>query len=148
MCDEKKAVILAAGFGMRMVPINTLYTKGMLKVNGEPLVERLICQLHEAAIKNIKIVVGFMKEEYEYLIDKYNVKLIVNKDYMEKNNLHSLKLAKEYIGNSYIIPCDVWCGKNPFRLVRVDDDGHQFHVLQRDTVGVNGSHSCGAQHYH
>ena len=51
----------------------------MLKVNGEPLVERLICQLHEAGIRNIKIVVGFMKEEYEYLIDKYNVKLIVNK---------------------------------------------------------------------
>ena len=59
---EKNAVILAAGFGMRMVPINTMYTKGMLMVNGEPLVERLICQLREAGISKINIVVGFMKE--------------------------------------------------------------------------------------
>ena len=52
------AVILAAGFGMRMVPINTMYTKGMLEVKGEPLAERLICQLNEAGIKDISIVVG------------------------------------------------------------------------------------------
>ena len=152
MCDEKKAVILAAGFGMRMVPINTLYTKGMLKVNGEPLVERLICQLHEAGIKNIKIVVGFMKEEYEYLIDKYNVKLIVNKDYMEKNNLHSLKLAKEYIGNSYIIPCDVWCGKNPFINNETEswymvndlvDEESIFRLNRKNNLNVIGKDSAG-----
>ena len=59
MFNEKNAIILAAGFGMRMVPINTMYTKGMLQVNGEPLVERIICQLNEAGINDIKIIVGF-----------------------------------------------------------------------------------------
>jgi len=49
-----------------------------------------------------------------YLIDKYNVTLIVNPEYALKNNLHSLKLAKDYISNTYIIPCDVWCDTNPF----------------------------------
>ncbi len=55
---DKIAVILAAGFGMRMVPINTMYTKGLLEVNGEPLIERLICQLHNADVKEIYIVVA------------------------------------------------------------------------------------------
>ncbi len=112
--SPQNAIILAAGFGMRMVPINTMYTKGMLQIDGEPLVERLIKQLRQAGIEKIYIVVGFMKEEYEYLIDKYGVKLIVNNSYMERNNLYSLKAAVKYIGNSYIVPCDIWCRKNPF----------------------------------
>lgn len=112
--QTKNAIILAAGFGMRMVPINTMYTKGMLKVNGEPLIERLICQLRDADVKDISIVVGFMKEEYEYLIDKYDARLIVNSEYLEKNNLYSLWLAKEKLKRTFIVPCDIWCKENPF----------------------------------
>lgn len=74
----QRAIILAAGFGMRMVPINTEMPKGLLEVNGEPLIERIIKQLHEVGIKEIYVVVGFMKEKYEYLIDEYGVELVVN----------------------------------------------------------------------
>lgn len=110
----QKAIILAAGFGMRMVPINTEMPKGLLEVNGEPLIERIIKQLHEVGIREIYIVVGFMKEKYEYLIDEYEVELIVNTEYAAKNNLYSLKLVKDYLENAYIIPCDIWCDRNPF----------------------------------
>ena len=41
----RNAVILAAGYGMRMVPINVEVPKGLLEIKGEPLIERLICQL-------------------------------------------------------------------------------------------------------
>lgn len=37
----QRAVILAAGFGMRMVPINTEMPKGLLEVNGEALIDNL-----------------------------------------------------------------------------------------------------------
>lgn len=110
----QRAVILAAGFGMRMVPINTEMPKGLLEVNGEALIERIIKQLHEVGIKEIYVVVGFMKEKYEYLIDEYGVELVVNADYAVKNNLHSVKLVKEHLENAYIIPCDIWCDRNPF----------------------------------
>ena len=110
----QRAVILAAGFGMRMVPINTEMPKGLLEVNGEPLIERIIKQLHEVGIKEIYVVVGFMKEKYEYLIDEYGVELVVNADYAAKNNLHSVKLVIEHVENAYIIPCDIWCDRNPF----------------------------------
>ena len=110
----QRAIILAAGFGMRMVPINTEMPKGLLEVNGEPLIERIIKQLHEVGIKEIYVVVGFMKEKYEYLIDDYGVELVVNTEYAVKNNLHSLKLVKEHLENSYIVPCDIWCDRNPF----------------------------------
>ena len=65
-------------------------------------------------IEKIFVVVGFMKEQFEYLIDEYDVELVVNPDYAEKNNLHSLNLVREQIYNSYIIPCDIWCDRNPF----------------------------------
>ena len=114
---EKKpqnAIILAAGFGMRMVPINVEVPKGILEIKGEPLIERIIKQLHEVGIFKIDIVVGFMKEQYEYLIDKYDVTLVYNRDYMTKNNLHLLKKVIDRIGNTYILPCDLWCFQNPF----------------------------------
>ena len=110
----KRAIILAAGFGMRMVPINTEMPKGLLEVNGEPLIERIIKQLHEVGIQEIYVVVGFMKEKYEYLMDEYGVELVVNPDYAAKNNLHSLRLVKEHLENAYIVPCDIWCDRNPF----------------------------------
>lgn len=110
----KRAVILAAGFGMRMVPINTEIPKGLLEINGETLIERLIDQLNESGVTEIYVVVGFMKERYEYLMDEYGVKLICNPDYAFKNNLYSLRCAAEKLDNCYIVPCDIWCEKNPF----------------------------------
>ena len=113
--SPKNAIILAAGFGMRMVPINLECPKALMEVNGEPLIERIINQLHEVGVEKIYVVVGFMKEQFEYLIDEYSVELIVNEEYGRKNNLHSLTLVADYLSNTYIIPCDIWCDRNPFR---------------------------------
>jgi len=129
----KNAIILAAGFGMRMVPINTEIPKGLLNVYGEILIERIIRQLHEVGIYEIYIVVGFMKEKYECLIDKYGIELIVNPEYSKKNNLYSLHLVQKHISNTYIIPCDIWCKNNPF-------NSHELYswYMVSDTQG-NGS---------
>lgn len=110
----KNAIILAAGFGMRMVPINMEVPKAFLEVRGELLIERLIRQLQEAGISDITVVVGFMKEHFDYLIDEYGVDLVVNPIYASHNNLHSLQLVSDRIQNTYILPCDVWCRSNPF----------------------------------
>lgn len=110
----QQAVILAAGYGMRMVPINTEVPKGLLEVQNEPLIERLIKQLHAVNVNDIRIVVGFMKEHYEYLIDKYGVKLLVNTHYSDWNNIYSLYLAKDHLSNGYVVPSDVWFKDNPF----------------------------------
>lgn len=110
----RNAVILAAGFGMRMVPINLESPKALLRVRGQRLIERIIEQLQNAGVEEIHVVVGFMKEKFEYLMDRYGVDLIVNRDYAVCNNLHSLALAERYISNTYIVPSDIWCAQNPF----------------------------------
>lgn len=113
-CVPRHAVILAAGFGMRMVPINMELPKGLIEVHGQPLIERLICQLQEAGVQKIDVVVGYMKEQFEYLMDRYDVELVVNPEYSRKNNLHSLSLIRD-LTNTYIVPGDLWCAENPFR---------------------------------
>lgn len=111
----RRAVILAAGFGMRMVPINTETPKGLLQVHGERLMDRLIRQLHQALIRDIRVVVGFLKEQYEYLIDEFGVELVVNPDYARKNNLHTVDRVRSALSDCYVVPCDLYCTENPFR---------------------------------
>ena len=144
----RNAVILAAGYGMRMVPINTEEPKGLLEVKGETLIERLISQLHEVGVQNIKVVVGFMKEHYEFLIDKYNVKLVVNSHYKDWNNIYSLFLVKDDISDTYVLPCDVWFEKNPFSTVEDESwylfgeeqvPGSNWQVKNNEKVRFNSS---------
>ena len=145
----KHAIILAAGFGMRMVPINLETPKALLSVNGERIIERIIKQLHGVGVSDIHVVVGFMKERFEYLIDKYCVDLIVNRDYAKNNNIHSLVLASRYLDNCYIIPSDVWCDQNPFSSTElyswymvsdeIDDESDVRVNRKNELVRVNAS---------
>ena len=40
------------------------------------MIERQIKQLHGAGVTDITIVVGYLKEKFEYLIDKFGVKFL------------------------------------------------------------------------
>ena len=108
------AVILAAGLSSRFAPISYERPKGLLKVRGEVLIERQIEQLHEAGIFDIVVVVGYKKESFYYLEDKYGVKVIVNCAYAERNNNSSIMLVREMLGNTYICSSDNYFEKNPF----------------------------------
>lgn len=110
----KRAIILAAGICTRMVPLNSSVPKALLKINGEVIIEKQIQYLHDVGIKEIYVVVGYMKEKFEYLIDKYNVELIVNPLYNIRNNYYSLYLVRNKLSNTYIIPSDILMYDNPF----------------------------------
>lgn len=108
------AIILAAGPATRLTPISRNISKAFLKINNEVLIERLIKQLKEAGIDNIKIIIGYQKEKFDYLVDKYHVDLIINNKYKDYSNAYSLALAKEELNNTYIIPCDIYLEENIF----------------------------------
>jgi len=110
------AIILAAGFGSRFVPLTYETPKGLILVKGIPMLERQITQLKEKGIDNIIIVVGYLKEKFDYLIDKYDVQLIFNPEFKTKNNLSSLYYARQYLKNSYILSADNWMEQNIFNL--------------------------------
>ena len=51
---------------------------------------------------------------FEYLRDKYNAILVMNHEYMSKNNHASLYAVREYLKNTYICSADNYFSKNPF----------------------------------
>lgn len=110
----KNAIILAAGFGSRCVPLTYETPKGLLAVKGTPMLERQIEQLLDKGIRDITIVVGYMKESFDYLIDRYGVSLIYNPDYAVMNNYASLYHAAHLLDNSYVLVADNWMEENIF----------------------------------
>lgn len=111
---RKNAIILAAGTSSRFVPISFEIPKSLLKVRGEVLIERQIKQLQEAGIYDITVVVGYKKELFYYLKDKYNVSIVNNEDYHIYNNTSSLMRVLDKLENTYICSSDNYFTKNVF----------------------------------
>lgn len=145
--SPRHAVILAAGPGLRMVPVNNT-PKGLLTVGGEALIERIISQLKRTGINNISVVVGYRKECYAYLASMFQVELIENPDWAGGDSLHSLACAAHLLDNCYIIDSGVWCGESVFSrseynswyAVRSYFDEDSFLRVNRDQelVGAKG----------
>lgn len=108
------AIIMAAGYSARCMPLSNIMPKGLFRVKGEILIEREIEQLLEAGIEEIVVVTGFMSEKFEYLKDKYGVVLIYNEDYDKYNNMASLYSAQNHMRNSYILCSDNYYEENVF----------------------------------
>lgn len=109
------AIILAAGTASRFAPLSYERPKALIEVKGEILIERQIKQLLDAGIKKIIVVTGYMKEQFDYLVNKYGVKLVHNSNYLNRNNNESIYVARKYIKNSYICSSDNYFVINPFK---------------------------------
>lgn len=109
------AVIMAAGMSTRLAPLSYEKPKALLTIHGEVLIERQISQLQEAGIEDITVIVGYHREQFEYLKEKCRVTLIENPYYLEKNNHSSLYVAKEKLKNTYVSCSDYYFRENPFR---------------------------------
>lgn len=126
------AVILAAGASTRLAPLSFEKPKGLFVVKDEVLIERQIKQLIEAGIKEIVLVLGYKKESFFYLGEKYNVKIVINPSYNIKNNCESIYLAKDYLSRSYLCSCDQYFTVNPFHLYEYES----FYTVVKRSNGI------------
>ena len=122
------AVIMAAGLSKRFAPVSAYCPKGLTLVKGEVLIERQIRQLQEAGITDIYVVVGYKKELFYYLEDKYSVKVIENNQYDIKDNSQSLYLVKDILSNTYICSVDNYYPKSPFKTYEYKGYYSSVHV--------------------
>ncbi len=110
----RNAIIMAAGLSSRCAPLSFEKPKALFVVKDEVLIERQIRQLKERNINQIYVVVGYMKELFYYLEEKFDVQIVPNYEYHVKNNLSSIYAVKENLGNSYICYSDNYIQDNGF----------------------------------
>lgn len=124
------AILFAAGWGSRMSPITDTTPKPLVKVKGQPMIENIIERLIEKDIKEIYVVVGKFEEQFQYLVDKYNVTLISNPDWSTRNNISSLYFSQNIEGNSLYLECDQILSENAIRNYYSESCFHGDFVTQ------------------
>ncbi len=96
-----QAIILAAGMGKRLKNLTKNNTKCMIKVNGVPLIDRMLGQLDRYNLSRIIMVVGYKREQLINHIRTLEVntpiEYVINDIYDKTNNIYSLALAKKFL---------------------------------------------------
>lgn len=105
----KKAVILAAGFGSRMLPATADRPKPLVTVNGVRIIETLLDALAAVGIRDITIVRGYRKECFDELLKKYPYLHLVDNDiYDQTNNISSAMAVLDSIDGCYLCEADLY----------------------------------------
>ena len=107
-----RAILLAAGMGTRLRPITYETPKSLIKIKDESLIERQIKFLREAGVEEIVVMTGYLNEKFNFLKEKYNVKLVNNDKYDVYNNIYSMYLVREYLSDAYVIDADTYLCRN------------------------------------
>ena len=105
------AILMAAGLGSRMLPLTEKVPKPLIKVFGKSMIETIIDALEKRGVKHIYVVVGYKKEQFNFLQTQYpNVTLVENKEYTIKNNISSIYAVADIIGkeNCFICEADLY----------------------------------------
>jgi choline kinase len=105
----ERAIILAAGRGERLVN-GKPYPKPLEKVNGVPLIVRVLRNLERAGVDQVGIIVGYLGDVLISELSKYDLDLEIryfwNHEYNKPNGT-SLLAAKEFVtGPTFLMMSD------------------------------------------
>lgn len=101
-----KAVILAAGEGLRCRPLTLTRSKVMLPVANKPILEYIICALEKNDIKEIILVVGYKKER---IMDYFGngIDFGVTISYIDQDaqlgTAHAIRLTESLVNDKFLV---------------------------------------------
>jgi L-glutamine-phosphate cytidylyltransferase len=100
------AIILAAGMGTRLQGVDAArgLPKGLLALDGEPLMARALRLLGEQGIERTVMVVGHLKEAYQsFLEGRTDVELVENPAYASTGTMASLACGLERVDEDFLL---------------------------------------------
>jgi len=124
----RKAIILAAGKGTRLIPLTLAMPKEMLRVGVKPVIEHAIEVLKAGDISDILIIVGRKKEaimDYLGSGERLGVNIYYRIQEEPKGSAHAVYYGKDFIGSEDFV---VMYGDNYFKPYDTIKDVIKFHV--------------------
>jgi len=108
-----RALILAAGRGIRLKPLSDTMPKPLTEVNGRAILLNALDHLEAAGVRETCIVVGHLHQK---ILDacgaargKIEISYVLNADYARTNNAYSLWLAREQLlGGCLLLEADIF----------------------------------------
>ncbi len=134
----KKAMILAAGLGKRMLPLTQDCPKPLLRVGGKPLIEYHLERLFLLGITDVVINVSYLAEKIIQFLgtgERYGLNIQYSiEDEGPLGVWKGIQQARSLLGNSpfLLLSADVWFDKDiPAKLF--EENGHSHFVLAKNT---------------
>jgi len=107
------AIIMAAGTGTRLMPFTEDRPKGLIEIEGIPIIERQVAFFRERGVEKITIVTGHRAERFADLVARHpDIALVHNDKYDIWNNIYSMYLVRDRLAESYVAEADVWMHAN------------------------------------
>ena len=94
-----RAIILAAGYGLRLNQHTKDIPKALLDLNGKSILERQISLLREYGVNEIFVVTGYKREKYVLK----DIEYIFNPRYSETEQLASMMVARTKIFDDVLV---------------------------------------------
>jgi CTP:phosphocholine cytidylyltransferase-like protein len=111
---------MAAGTGTRLRPYTNDRPKALIEIEGTPIIERQIRFFRERGVEEIVIVTGHQAQRFGDPAARHpDISFVYNDKYDVFNNLYSMYLVRDRLGDSYVSEADVFMHEN-YVLARPD----------------------------
>jgi glucose-1-phosphate thymidylyltransferase len=140
MSEEICGVVLAGGWGTRLMPLTKSTNKHLLPVYDEPMICKSISTIKEMGIRDIMVVLGgYSGNEFFHLLgDGHRMGLEIRYAYQEQAGgiAEALRLARDFVGERNVA---VILGDNVFEKSMedfatqfVEDDVHECYLFLKE----------------
>lgn len=131
----RQAVVLAAGKGIRMLPLTKYVPKPLVPINGKPFLSYLLSHLEGAGYEKVFILVGHKKDRVEEFFEKNNFSFKTKFIHQEERlgTGHAVGLARDYVeGNFVVLMGDNLYSKRDISSVNFEDDYNYIFALEHE----------------
>ncbi|MBW2985491.1 NTP transferase domain-containing protein [Candidatus Woesearchaeota archaeon] len=102
----KKIVIMAAGKGIRMMPLTRYVPKVLININEKPFLYYVMKNVLKAGYDDIAIIVGYKKENIKEFLNEFGFKAKLISQKKRLGTGHALKQVKGFVkDNNFVVIC-------------------------------------------
>lgn len=130
----KKAMVLAAGKGTRLLPLTLAIPKEMIRIGAKPIIEHVIEVLRAGEIRDILVIVGRKKSaimDYLGSGERFGLRIYYRVQEEPKGTAHAVYCGKDFLDSQDFI---VMYGDNYLKPYHIMRDVIEFHETNEADV--------------